>query len=170
MLTVRKIDDKDLEILREISIKTFTETFADVNSEEDMQQYISESLNEEKLLSEIQNQNSEFYFAEDKGKILGYLKLNFRDAQTESFPHDYIEIERIYVIKEFLGKKVGKILFDKVIERACEINADGIWLGVWEKNERAIAFYEKNGFEIVGKHDFVLGEDLQTDLLMRRKI
>lgn len=118
MLTVRKIDDKDLEILREISIKTFTETFADVNSEEDMQQYISESLNEEKLLSEIQNQNSEFYFAEDKGKILGYLKLNFRDAQTESFPNDYIEIERIYVIKEFLGKKVGKILFDKVIERA----------------------------------------------------
>ncbi|HCN12309.1 MAG TPA: GNAT family N-acetyltransferase [Chryseobacterium sp.] len=169
-MDIRKLKISDLEKLHEISIQTFTETFSEANSEEDMQQYISESLNEERLLSELQNNDSEFYFAEEKGKILGYLKLNFRDAQNESFPNDYIEIERIYVIKEFLEKKVGKILFDKVIERACEINADCIWLGVWEKNERAIAFYEKNGFEIVGRHDFVLGEDLQTDLIMKRKI
>ena len=169
-MQIIKLNITDLENLQKISITTFKETFEEVNTEEDMQKYLNENLNEEKLKSELENQNSEFYFAENNGEILGYLKLNFKDAQTEKVEENHFEIERIYVLKAFLGQKIGQILFDKVIEIGREKNLEYVWLGVWEENHRAIKFYEKNGFKFFGKHDFVLGEDVQTDLLMKMKI
>ena len=169
-MKIRKINIDDLETLRNLSIQTFKETFEEVNTEEDMQKYLDENLSIEKLKSELENPNSEFYFAENNDEILGYLKLNFKDAQTEKLEENHFEIERIYVLKAFLGQKIGQILFDKAIEIGREKNLEYVWLGVWEENHRAIKFYEKNGFEIFGKHDFVLGEDLQTDLLMKMKI
>ncbi len=169
-MKIRKINIDDLETLRNLSIQTFKETFEEVNTEEDMQKYLDENLSIEKLKTELENVNSEFYFAENNGEILGYLKLNFKDAQTEKLEENHFEIERIYVLKAFLGQKIGQILFDKAIEIGREKNLEYVWLGVWEENHRAIKFYEKNGFEIFGKHDFVLGEDVQTDLLMKMKI
>lgn len=169
-MKIRKINIDDLEALRNLSIQTFMETFEEVNTEEDMQKYLDENLSIEKLKTELENPNSEFYFAENNDEILGYLKLNFKDAQTEKLEENHFEIERIYVLKAFLGQKIGQILFDKAIEIGREKNLEYVWLGVWEENHRAIKFYEKNGFEIFGKHDFVLGEDVQTDLLMKMKI
>ena len=169
-MKIRKININDLETLRNISIQTFRETFDEVNTEEDMQKYLDENLSVEKLNSELENTNSEFYFAENNGEILGYLKLNFKDAQTEKLEENHFEIERIYVLKAYLGQKLGQILFDEAIEIGKEKNLDYVWLGVWEENHRALKFYNKNGFEIFGKHDFVLGEDVQTDLLMKRLI
>ncbi len=169
-MKIRKINIDDLETLRYLSIQTFKETFEQVNTKEDMQKYLIENLSIEKLNSELENPNSEFYFAENNDEILGYLKLNFKDAQTEKLEENHFEIERIYVLKAFLGQKIGQILFDKAIEIGREKNLEYVWLGVWEENHRAIHFYEKNGFEIFGKHDFVLGEDVQTDLLMKMKI
>lgn len=169
-MKIKKINIDDLETLRNLSIQTFKETFEEVNTEEDMQKYLDENLSIEKLKTELENVNSEFYFAENNGEILGYLKLNFKDAQTEKLEENHFEIERIYVLKTFLGQKIGQILFDKAIEIGREKNLEYVWLGVWEENKRAIRFYEKNGFEIFGKHDFTLGEDVQTDLLMKMKI
>lgn len=169
-MKIRKINIDDLEALRNLSIQTFKETFEEVNTEEDMQKYLDENLSIEKLKTELENPNSEFYFAENNDEILGYLKLNFKDAQTEKLEENHFEIERIYVLKTFLGQKIGQILFDKAIEIGREKNLEYVWLGVWEENHRAIKFYEKNGFEIFGKHDFTLGEDVQTDLLMKIKI
>ena len=169
-MKIRKINIDDLEALRNLSIQTFMETFEEVNTEEDMQKYLDENLSIERLKTELENVNSEFYFAENNDEILGYLKLNFKDAQTEKLEENHFEIERIYVLKAFLGQKIGQILFDKAIEIGREKNLEYVWLGVWEENHRAIRFYEKNGFEIFGKHDFVLGEDVQTDLLMKMKI
>ena len=169
-MKIRKINIDDLEALRNLSIQTFMETFEEVNTEEDMQKYLDENLSIEKLKTELENVNSEFYFAENNDEILGYLKLNFKDAQTEKVEENHFEIERIYVLKAFLGQKIGQILFDKAIEIGREKNLEYVWLGVWEENHRAIRFYGKNGFEIFGKHDFVLGEDVQTDLLMKMKI
>ena len=169
-MKIRKINIDDLERLRYLSIQTFKETFEEVNTEEDMQKYLDENLSLERLKSELENLDSEFYFIENENKNLGYLKLNFENAQTEKVEENYFEIERIYVLKAFLGQKIGQILFDKAIEIGREKNLEYVWLGVWEENHRAIKFYEKNGFEIFGKHDFVLGEDLQTDLLMKMKI
>lgn len=169
-MKIRKINIDDLETLRNLSIQTFKETFEEVNTEEDMQKYLDENLSIEKLKTELENPNSEFYFAENNDEILGYLKLNFKDAQTEKLEENHFEIERIYVLKAFLGQKIGQILFDKAIEIGREKNLEYVWLGVWEENHRAIRFYEKNGFEIFGKHDFVLGKDVQTDLLMKLKL
>ena len=169
-MQIRKLDITDLENLQKISITTFRETFEEVNSEEDMQKYLDENLNLERLKSELENPDSEFYFIENENKNLGYLKLNFGNAQTEKVEENYFEIERIYVLKAFLGQKIGQSLFDKAIEIGREKNLEYVWLGVWEENHRAIKFYKKNGFEIFGKHDFVLGEDVQTDLLMKMKI
>ena len=169
-MKIRKINIDDLEALRNLSIQTFMETFEEVNTEEDMQKYLDENLSIEKLKTELEYVNSEFYFVENNGEILGYLKLNFKDAQTEKLEENHFEIERIYVLKAFLGQKIGQILFDNAIEIGREKNLEYVWLGVWEENHRAIRFYGKNGFEIIGKHDFVLGEDVQTDLLMKMKI
>lgn len=169
-MKIRKINIDDLEALRNLSIQTFKETFEEVNTEEDMQKYLDENLSIEKLKTELENPNSKFYFAENNDEILGYLKLNFKDAQTEKLEKNHFEIERIYVLKAFLGQKIGQILFDKAIEIGREKNLEYVWLGVWEENHRAIRFYGKNGFVIFGKHDFTLGEDVQTDLLMKMKI
>ena len=169
-MQIRKLDITDLENLQKISITTFRETFEEVNSEEDMQKYLDENLSLERLKSELENLDSEFYFIENENKNLGYLKLNFGNAQTEKVEENYFEIERIYVLKAFLGQKIGQILFDKAIEIGREKNLEYVWLGVWEENHRAIKFYEKNGFKVFGKHKFVLGKDVQTDLLMKLNI
>ena len=164
--TIRRIFISDVEALQNIGRKTFRETFEEVNSEEDMLKYEAENLSLEKLTQELENPNSEFYFAEKEGEILGYLKLNFGDAQTEKLEEGY-EIERIYVLKAFHGMKVGQILFEKAMQIGKEKEMFSVWLGVWEENHRALRFYEKNGFEVFGKHNFVLGEDVQTDLMMK---
>ena len=169
-MQIRKLDITDLENLQKISITTFRETFEEVNSEKDMQKYLDENLNLERLKSELENPDSEFYFIENKNKNLGYLKLNFGNAQTENFKKNYLEIERIYILKDFLGQKIGKILLNKAIEIGKKKKLEFLWLGVWEENHRAIKFYEKNGFKVFGKHKFVLGKDVQTDLLMKLNI
>jgi ribosomal protein S18 acetylase RimI-like enzyme len=81
-----------------------------------------------------------------------------------------MEIERIYVLKEYHGHKIGQLLFEKAISIAKSMEKKYVWLGVWEKNERAIAFYTKNGFTVVDHHLFKLGDDVQTDYLMKRML
>ena len=169
-MKIRKINIDDLEALRNLSIQTFKETFEEVNTEEDMQKYLLENLSIEKLKTELENPNSELYFAENNDEILGYLKLNFKDAQTEKLEENHFEIERIYVLKEFHGKKVGQILYDKAIEVARQKNVDYVWLGVWEENENAIAFYHKKGFIQTGSHSFFMGDDEQVDLVMTKTL
>ena len=167
---IRKATITDLKILKEIGKRTFIETFASENSSENMTEYLESAFTTEKLMSELTNMNSEFYFAEMEGEVVGYLKVNFNDSQTELKVSNALEIERIYVLKEFHGKKVGQILYDKAIEIAKNKNLKNVWLGVWEQNPRAIRFYEKNGFKVFDKHIFKLGEDEQTDIMMKLEL
>lgn len=157
-------------MLEKISRETFQETFADSNTQENMERYLRENLTHEKLGSEIANPDSSFYFAEIDTNVQGYLKINSGNAQSEKISDRSIEIERIYVSAEHHGKGVGKMLLDHAMTIALEKNADQVWLGVWENNLRAIAFYRKNGFEGFDQHVFMLGDDKQTDILMRRYI
>ncbi|GAA4767947.1 MULTISPECIES: GNAT family N-acetyltransferase [Flavobacterium] len=169
-ITIRKITVSDLHELQEIGIRTFEETFASENSEEDMKKYLENSFASEKMKAELADKNSEFYFALFKGKAIGYLKVNSGQSQTEIKSEDAMEIERIYVLKEFHDKKAGQVLFDKAIEIARVNNMKYVWLGVWEENHRAIRFYEKNGFVAFDKHIFKLGNDKQTDIMMKLKL
>lgn len=167
---IRKGFQCDLLRLQRIGRQTFSETFADANTEENMQKYLDEGFSIEKLTEELSNHDSQFYFAELNDKTIGYLKLNIGSSQTELKDNKAIEIERIYVLKEFQGKKVGQLLYDKVIQIAMNANVEYVWLGVWEENPRAINFYKRNGFIEFDKHIFRLGDDIQTDLLMKLEL
>ncbi|MBL7760299.1 MAG: GNAT family N-acetyltransferase [Sediminibacterium sp.] len=167
-IVISKAGIQDLKQLQEISTETFVQTFAEVNTKEDMEKYLSEHLSLSKLSAELNNAESDFYFAQLNDQVIGYLKTNSGAAQTELKEADGLEVERIYVLKEFKGKNVGQVLLDKAITVAHDQKAAYIWLGVWEENYRAIRFYEKNGFSVFDKHIFRLGNDEQTDLMMKR--
>lgn len=169
-ITIRKTTLHELDQLQQISRRTFSETFSGNNSAENMEKYLEEGLSLEQLTAELNNPNSEFYFAELDNNIIGYLKLNFGQSQTELKDDKALEIERIYVLQEFHGKKVGQLLYEKAIEIAKQKNADYVWLGVWEENPRAIKFYQKNGFVAFDKHLFKLGNEEQTDIMMKLQL
>ena len=167
---IRKVTLHDIGNLQKISRQTFYETFSDTNTEENMKNYLKDNFSVDKLTVEINDKNVEFYFATLDDTVIGYLKINFGQSQSELQDDNGIEIERIYVIKEFQGKKIGQILYNKAIEVAGQKNADYVWLGVWEENVRAINFYRKNGFLEFDKHIFKFGNDEQTDIMMKLKM
>lgn len=169
-IEVRKAGPEDLEQLQAIARETFFETYSAHNTEENMQKYLEDDFGTSRLKAELQNPDSQFYFASLNGKIIGYLKLNSGNAQTELKDSNAMEIERIYVSKDFHGKKVGQVLYEKAFEAAKDSKASYLWLGVWEENPKAIRFYQKNGFEEFGKHVFWLGSDEQTDLMMKKTL
>lgn len=166
-ITLRQISLDDVAALQDISRETFFETFEAQNSAENMQTYLEEALSLEKLATELNDKNAVFYFAEIENTAIGYLKLNFGASQTELKDNKALEIERIYVRNAYQGKKVGQLLYEKAIAVAQAIKADYVWLGVWEENKKAIGFYEKNGFVAFDKHIFRLGDDEQTDIMMK---
>ena len=145
-IVIRKITIADLVELQTISKQTFFETFADHNGADDMQKYLDNNLSVDQLKVELSDENSEFYFASAANKVIGYLKINFGPAQTEIKDKSAIEIERIYVLKDFHGKKVGQILFNKVIDIAKQTIAGYVWLGVWEKISAPLTFTRKMVF------------------------
>jgi ribosomal protein S18 acetylase RimI-like enzyme len=169
-IQIIKVSINDIEQLQIISRTTFSQTFTEHNNPEDMEAYLNKSFATEKLLGELNNPNSEFYFAQEGERVIGYLKVNTGDAQTEQKEANAFEIERIYVDAAFLGKKVGQLLFNKAIEISKAKKASYVWLGVWEENHRALAFYTKNGFVPFDKHIFKLGNDAQTDIMMKLEL
>ena len=169
-IEIRKITLSDINELQSISRQTFFDTFSVGNTEENMTKYLDEGLSIEKLTAELNDKNAEFYFATLDGNVIGYLKLNFGQSQTELRDDKALEIERIYVLKEYHGKNVGQLLYNKAIQIARQKNADYVWLGVWEENPRAINFYKKNGFVEFEKHIFKLGNDEQTDIMMKLRL
>lgn len=169
-IEIKKAGPEDLEQLQAIARQTFFETYSAHNTEEDMRKYLEVDFGTSRLNAELQNPDSQFYLASLNGKIIGYLKLNSGKAQTELKDSNALEIERIYVSKDFHGKKIGQLLYEKAFEIAKDSKASYLWLGVWEENPKAIHFYQKNGFEEFGKHVFRLGNDEQTDLLMKKTL
>lgn len=168
--SIRKASLQDLVLLQTIGRQTFTETFAAFNSAENLSQYLEQSFSAEKLTEELTNTASAFYFAENDGQFIGYLKINFGQAQTELNDEQALEIERIYVLQQYHGKKVGQLLYEKAIQIAMEMKKQYVWLGVWEENKRALQFYRKNGFVEFDKHIFSLGDDEQTDIMMKLEL
>ncbi|KIC03788.1 GNAT family acetyltransferase [Flavobacterium sp. JRM] len=166
-IILEKVTIADIEKLQNIGRQTFLETFSLPNTEENMNSYLSSSFASDKLKKEIENPDSKFFFAVLNDEVIGYLKINSGKAQTELKEDNALEIERIYVSREFLGKKVGQLLYDKALQIAQERKVGYVWLGVWEENHRALAFYKKNGFVEFDKHIFKLGNDPQTDIMMK---
>ena len=167
-IEIRRLTGEDAGRLQQIGRKTFEETFSSSNSKENMEKYLEEGFSLSKLQGEIDDPNAEFYFAMKNNNIIGYLKLNIGQSQTEIKNENALEIERIYVLREYHGQNIGQQLFEKGLERADAQKVEFIWLGVWEENKRAIQFYVKNGFVAFDKHIFRLGDEEQTDIMMKR--
>jgi hypothetical protein len=137
---IRFANTTDITILANIGSKTFYETFADTNTKEDMDKYLLETFTIDKIKGEVENKYTKFLLAVCKNEIVGY------------------------------AKQVGAALMSFSIDFAEKNNFKIIWLGVWERNSKAINFYERWGFEKFGSHIFVLGDDEQTDWLMKKEI
>ena len=159
---------KNLLEIKAISEMTFAETFSDTNSEEDMKAYLETNFNVDQLTLEINNPDSMFFVVKVDGDLAGYLKLNIGSAQTEDILPSAMEVHRIYILTKYKGLGIGKSLIERGISLAKELKLTGVWLGVWEHNAPAIAFYKNRGFEKFDEHTFVLGEDVQIDHLMRK--
>ncbi|WP_066307950.1 GNAT family N-acetyltransferase [Bacillus sp. FJAT-29814] len=167
-IQINQCNLEDLRTLQEISIETFNETFKEQNSPENMAAYLERAFNLNQLEKELSNSSSQFFFVYFNNELAGYIKVNIDDAQSEEMGDESLEVERIYIKSKFQKHGLGKVLLNKAIEMATERNKKKIWLGVWEKNENALAFYKRLGFVQTGAHSFFMGDEEQTDFIMTK--
>ncbi|SHN62029.1 Ribosomal protein S18 acetylase RimI [Paenibacillus sp. ov031] len=163
---IRACSPEDLLKLQEISIETFNDTFKDQNSPDNMRAYLERAFNAKQLEDELSNSCSDIFFVYYNEELAGYLKVNREGAQSEQMSDASLEIERIYIRKKFQKHGLGKYLLNKAMETALEHKKKEVWLGVWEKNDNAIAFYKKRGFVQTGSHSFYMGDEEQIDFIM----
>ena len=157
----------DLEVLRQLSLETFREAFADQNDPGDFEAYLREAFSLDRLQREAKNPQSRFFFLYYGGELAGYVKINAEGAQTELQDPEALEIERIYIRRPSQGKGLGSWLLEEIKSLAREEGKKYLWLGVWEENREAIRFYKRHGFVTFGKHPYYIGSDRQMDWMMR---
>lgn len=168
--TIKPITTSDVEKLQKVSRKTFKTTFDPYTAPNDMVRFLEEDYETVKLVKEIENPNSRFYFLMVQNEIAGYLKINVGDAQTEHLRENALEVERIYLRSSFQHRGLGNVLLDFAEKTAREEGKDYMWLGVYEKNVPAQHFYKRHGFSKVSQHTFQVGRDPQTDWLLVKKL
>lgn len=170
---IRSATVADAEALCKFGFETFKETFLGhpLNKEEDVMQYLNEAFTVSQMESEINSDQSEIRLVvNNEAQIIGYIKVNF-NVYDNGVQADYpAELQRIYVHSQYKRQGIGKKLMEEAIQIAKQRNCDVLWLGVWEHNTDAIKFYNKQDFNTVGEHVFVLGSDPQTDLILQRKL
>ncbi|WP_276502176.1 GNAT family N-acetyltransferase [Terrimonas pollutisoli] len=170
MISIRFATGGDAELIADMSRQTFYDTFASQNTVEDMNKFLNEQFTREALIQEVNTKDNIFLLAYDQEEPVGYARLRENNNPPSLGSANAIELARIYATSNSIGKGVGKALMEKCIGLAERGKKDFIWLGVWEKNQRAIDFYIRWGFEKFADHDFVLGNDVQKDWLMKKKI
>jgi ribosomal protein S18 acetylase RimI-like enzyme len=171
VLRVRTGTEDDAGTLAELAARLFEQTFGDANDPEDMRSYLASAFSVDKQRHELGDARRVVWIAEDPaGMPIGYAMLRRGSLAPGVTASEAAEIERIYADREWHGRSVGSALMQVCLAQAREWKCDVIWLGVWEKNPRAIAFYEKNGFRAVGRQTFLLGRDVQHDLVMSLRL
>jgi len=170
-IRIFKANTSHANLLSKLGAETFTETFAHQNNPEDFKDYLKKSFNTEQVEKELRESGSTFLIAYGNETPAGYVRLRESNEVLDKFPGKRIlELQRIYSLQKFIGKGVGKALLNFSINFAKENKYDILWLGVWEHNHHAIQFYKHFGFEPFDSHVFMLGNDAQTDILMKLTI
>ena len=169
-LTIRRGTVEDASLLSELGARTFAETFAADNTSEDLAAYIATSFSVAQLTAELKAPASTFLIAEVDGQAAGYARLHPGEPEKSVEGAKPVELVRLYVSRDWLGRGLGEQLMRACLDEARQFGYDTIWLGVWERNARAQAFYRKWDFHTVGEHMFPLGSDLQRDILMERAL
>ena len=160
----------DAALLTELGASTFREAFESSNRPEDFAAYMAAAFGEAIQRTELEDPNTIVFLAEREGDAVGYVMLRERTPPSEVGSDDALEIARLYARKRALGSGVGAALMQRALAEAAGRGKEAVWLGVWARNPRAIAFYESWGFHRCGTQPFVLGTDVQTDLVMVRRI
>ncbi len=170
MIDIRPIQFSELETLRKIAIDTYWDTFADSTTLENNQKFVDEAYTLEQFAKELEEPNNQYYLAWEGDQAAGYMRLRLSNEVEHELGSNTIELQRLYVHPNFQGKKIGVKLIELALDYARENKFEWIWLGVWEFNHRAQAFYKKFGFERFSEHVFQVGDDPQIDWLLRKKL
>jgi ribosomal protein S18 acetylase RimI-like enzyme len=170
MIEIREARPKDIPLLLQISIETQMETFAGQNTAEIMEAHILRSYSPELFEKEFYEPDTLFHIAWKDNEMAGFLRLRVTDEAAQYLGKSAIELHRLYVRRAFQGKNVGYALMNTAIEYGRERNFEWLWLGVWEKNLKAIEFYNKCGFTRFAEHVFWMGDDPQNDWLLKLKL
>jgi ribosomal protein S18 acetylase RimI-like enzyme len=169
-LVTRLARPDDAALLTELGASTFRETFESDNAPRDFAAYMSAAFGDAIQRAELEDPDTTVFLAERSGEALGYVMLRERSAPSIVGLDDALEIARLYVRRRALGSGVGAALMQRALAEAAGRGKDAVWLGVWERNARAIGFYESWGFHRCGTQPFLLGTDVQTDFVMVRRI
>lgn len=169
-LVIREATVEDARLIADISHRTFYETFAAHNSKEDMDKFLGQQFTRGKLIMEVGSRGNIFLLAYNNDVVAGYVKLRNERVPPGMGNANALEVARIYAMTDQIGKGVGSVLMQSSMDIAKQLKKEWLWLGVWEKNERAIEFYTKWGFEKFDETDFLLGNNLQRDWLMKKRI
>jgi len=169
-LTIRRGTVADAAALTDFGRRTFSDTFAADNDPADMAAYLAEAFTPQKQASELAQPECTCLLAEYDGALAGMAYVIDRSANDVVQGHHLVELQRFYVDTPWHGRGVARALMDAVVDTSRTLGGDVLWLGVWERNARAIAFYRKQGFERVGAKTFRLGADVQTDDVMVRAV
>jgi len=164
---INQVNIQQVHQLQKISKETFLAAFAKDNTAQNIEDYFEKAFSIKALNNQLNNLNSRFYFVYQGPELCAYFKINIGDSQTEIQGMDGLELERIYIYPSFQNQGLGEIILNEVKIKAILENKKYIWLGVWEHNIKAIQFYKRFGFEQFDNHIYILGDDAQTDLMMR---
>jgi ribosomal protein S18 acetylase RimI-like enzyme len=167
---IRSATTLDAQLIADLGARTFRDTFGPDNTEADMADYLASAFGPAIQARELEDAHTSFLIAQADGSTAGYARLRFGDSPTSVGGRRPVEIVRFYVDGPWIGHGVGAVLMGASLDLAKDRGCDVVWLDVWERNPRAIAFYEKWGFVVVGSQPFLLGDDVQNDLLMSRAV
>lgn len=166
LIQLRPVSDNDLPVLADVGRRTFLESFLAYNDPDNIDAYLAQAFSDERLRRDLETDGVQTLLLWVDGVAAGYLKLNMGDAQTETRGDAALEVERVYLLADFQGRGLGRSLMQFALDAAQATGKSCVWLGVWEHNQSAIAFYERLGFTIVGEHSFMLGTEKQRDIIM----
>ncbi|MEM6631692.1 MAG: GNAT family N-acetyltransferase [Bacteroidota bacterium] len=167
---IQPVSSEHISSLSRLARESFHQAFADDNDPKHFQEYLDKAFSLAQMKTEFKDPHSFFFMAWEGNLPVGYIKL-VKGKYPIAFPMEQaIELQRIYLLSAHQGKKIGKRLMEKALEVARTLQAKVIWLGVWEHNPKAIQFYKHLGFEEFGTHDFPMGPEIQTDLLMKKSL
>ncbi len=170
MLSIRSVKRTEVSELCEISLHTFKDTYEALNDPNEFKAYLEKYFNIDEIERQLDASDSYFFFVETAQEIVAYYKLNINSLQTEDKGEDFAEIERIYVLPKYKRQGIGQKMVEHACQKAIELGKRKLWLGVWEKNDKAIAFYQKMGFFRNGTHTFVIGNEKQLDYIMEKDL
>lgn len=169
-MKIQALTSNDIPVLRDLAIRIYRDTFSDSNTPENMKLFLEKDYSVAAFQKEFEEKESFYFFALDGDVAAGYLRLRKSDEAEKYLGSNTIELHRLYIDKPYQGKKVGMLLMQHALNMATALKVEWIWLGVWEKNIRAQLFYKQWGFERFGEHVFQMGDEAQTDWLLKKKI